>query len=248
MSKFLKAFNRSRVPLYIQVAAVMRQRIDTKQWLPGEKISTLVELEKEFDVARVTVRQAIQLLHDEGLVYCQQGRGTFVVETMATRHWFKLATSWEELVASIKDNVPRRIKVVNPPPFPSLRENEGKLAPKYEFLRSVQFKGDEPYGIVSLHLAENIYKRGPETFTRQTVLPVLASLKNLKMRHAHQTIVIGSADPTTADLLQMALGAPTAECRCIVIDSQGVAIYVADIIYRSEVIQLHIDLLPKSRG
>ena len=46
----------------------------------------------------------------------------------------------------------------------------------------------------------------------------------------------------SADLLKTALGAPTAECRCVVIDGTGVAIYVADIIYR-EVIKLHIDLL-----
>ena len=35
----------------------------------------------------------------------------------------------------------------------------------------------------------------------------------------------------------IALGAPTAECRCVVIDGAGVAIYVADITYRSEVIR-----------
>ena len=78
MSKLLKAYDRSRVPLYIQVASVMRQRIEAKQWRPGQKISTLVELEQEFQVARVTVRQAIDILREEGLLHCQQGRGTFV--------------------------------------------------------------------------------------------------------------------------------------------------------------------------
>jgi len=36
MSKLLKAYDRSRIPLYIQVASVMRQRIDSQQWLPGQ--------------------------------------------------------------------------------------------------------------------------------------------------------------------------------------------------------------------
>jgi GntR family transcriptional regulator len=49
-------------------------------------------------------------------------------------------------------------------------------------------------------------------------------------------------------LLKIALGAPTAECRCVVIDGSGVAIYVADITYRSEVIRLHIDLLAHSNS
>ena len=80
MSKLLKAYDRSRVPLYIQVASVMRRRIEAKQWRPGEKISTLVELEQEFQVARVTVRQAIDILREEGLLHSQQGRGTFVAD------------------------------------------------------------------------------------------------------------------------------------------------------------------------
>jgi len=248
MSEFSKAYDRSRIPLYIQVASVMRRRIETKQWRLGQKISTLVELEREFQVARVTVRQAIDILREEGLLRSQQGRGTFVAENPAVRHWFKLATSWDVLIESIKDNVPKRIKVDNPPPFPVLREGEGELAPKYVFLRSVQYKDGEPYGIVNLHLADEIYRRDPEAFRQHPALPVLASLKDVDIRHAHQTIVVDSADPTTANSLRIGLGAPTAECRCVVIDGKGVAIYVADITYRSEAIQLHIDLLANSRA
>src|SRR4051794_28183739 len=150
MSKLLKAYDRSRVPLYIQVASVMRQRISARQWRPGQKISTLAELEQEFQVARVTVRQAIDILREEGLLRCQQGRGTFVAEKPPSRHWFKLATDWNVLIATIKDNVPRQLKVDNAPAMPVLQEGEGVLAPDYVFLRSVQFKEGEPYGIVNL--------------------------------------------------------------------------------------------------
>jgi GntR family transcriptional regulator len=112
----------------------------------------------------------------------------------------------------------------------------------------VQYKDGEPYAIVNLHLASDIHQRDPNAFLQHTALSVLAGWRDIDIRHAHQTVVIGSADPTTADLLHTALGAPTAECRCVVIDGKGVAIYVADITYRSEVIQLHIDLLANSRA
>jgi len=59
MSDLSKVYDRSPVPLYIQVASVMRRRIETGQWTACQKISTLVELEQEFEVARVTIRQAI---------------------------------------------------------------------------------------------------------------------------------------------------------------------------------------------
>ena len=230
MLEISKVYDRSRVPLYIQVASVMRRRIETKQWLPGQKISTLVELEREFAVARVTIRQAIDILSEEGLLRSQQGRGTFVAEKPVSRHWFKLATTWDALVAPIRSNVLKRIKVDNPPTKPVLQEDEGELAPKYIFMRSVQFKDGQPYGIVNLHLADEIFRRAPEEF------------------RLHQTVIIGSADPNTAELLQVELGAPIAECRCVVLDRKGVAIYVADIIYRSDAIKLHIDLFANSRA
>lgn len=248
MSKLLKAYDRSRVPLYIQVAAVMRQRIVSQQWLPGQKISTLVELEREFQVARVTVRQAVDILCEEGLLHCQQGRGTFVSEKPPDRHWLKLATEWDVMIDQIKHNVPRRIRVDNPPAFPDLAEGEGVPADAYRFLRSVQFKENAPYGIVNVHLARAVFDRDPEAFIEHPALSVLASLPGLDIRHAHQTVVIGAADPPTADYLKIALGAPTAQCRCVVIDAAGVAIYVADITYRSDVIKLHIDLLANSRA
>ena len=221
MSQLSRVYDRSRVPLYIQVASVMRRRIETKQWHPGEKIPTLVELEREFQVARVTVRQAVDILREEGLLRSQQGRGTFATEKSADRHWFKLATTWDVLIESIKDNVLKRTKVDNAPQFPTLQDGEGELADSYMYLRSVQYKDAKPYGIVNLHLANTIYKRAPDMFRQHPALPVIAGWKDIDIQH----------------------GAPTAECRCVLINRDNVAIYIADIIYRSDAIQLHIDLL-----
>jgi len=248
MSDLSKVYDRSPVPLYIQVASVMRRRIETSQWNPGQKISTLVELEQEFEVARVTIRQAIDVLRQEGLLHSQQGRGTFVAEKPVPRHWFKLATSWDVLIGAIKDNVPKRIKAVNPAAFPTLEEGEGKMASKYVFMRSVQYKESEPYGLVNVHLADEVFRRAPDEFRMHPALSVLPTLKGLQVDQAYQTVVIGSADPTAAEHLQIALGSPVAECHCVVVDSRGVAIYVADFTYRSDAIKMHIDLLAGTRA
>ena len=80
MNQLAKTYERSRVPLYLQVATALSRRIEVGEWKPGQQISTLAELEAEYQVARVTVRQAVEVLQDEGLVRCLQGKGTFVVE------------------------------------------------------------------------------------------------------------------------------------------------------------------------
>ena len=248
MSKLKATYARSRIPLYIQVASALRQRIENGQWQPGQKISTLEGLEREFEVARVTVRQAVELLQNEGLVHRQQGRGTFVADKLQDKHWLRLETTWESLIAPIKDNVLKLIKVDNPPALPTLMKDEGKLAPEYVFLRSVQLKDGAPYAVVNLHLARDVYDRDPDAFVTHTALPVLATLSGTDIEQAHQTLVIGSADPGTASLLQVSLGTPTAECHCVVTDREGAAIYVAEIIYRNDCVKLYINLLDGSRS
>lgn len=235
--------------MYSQVASALQRRIESGEWQPGHQISTLQELEEEFQVARVTVRQAVELLEREGLVVRKQGRGTFVTNGVADKRWLKLETTWESLTDSIRHNVPRFIKVENPPPFPKLRADEGEdsfaLAPEYVYLRSLQLKDGKPYGLVNLHLARDVFERRKSAFLKQTALPVLAAMEDVSIAHAHQTIVIGTADRDAAELLEVPLSAPTAECRCIVADENGVAIYVAEIVYRSDCIKLFIDLLDR---
>jgi len=63
-----RIFGDSPIPRYVQLAEVLRARIGRGHWRAGEKLPSLDELGREFDVARVTVRQAIDVLAREGLV------------------------------------------------------------------------------------------------------------------------------------------------------------------------------------
>ena len=243
----VKTYQRSRVPLYLQVAAILRKRIEDGHWALGEKISTLKELETEFEVARVTVRQAIELLQEEGLVDRQQGKGTFITRDIKSKRWLRLETDWDALVRTIEDNVPRILPVEAPVPRPRLDAGDGVAAKTYQYLRSVQSRGDEPYAFVGVHLAEHVYAMAPNAFRTRTAFSVLSDLEGIAIARAHQTLVIGSADTEAAHFLQIALNAPTAEVHCVVVDDQGVAIYVGEIIYRGDFIKLDIDLLAKGK-
>ena len=244
-SKLQRAYDRSRIALYIQVASVMRQRIEGRVWQPGQKIPTLEQLEKEFQVARVTVRQAIEILRQEGRLECYQGRGTFVTNKTQERYWLELATDWTSLVESLKDNVAKMIVPVAIAAPPDLLPSDGKPAAEYVLLRSVQYHEQKPYGIISAYLARDLYKRNPREFDRHPVLAGLSKLPGFKIGSAKQSVVVSSADPEAADLLHVSLGAPTAECRCVVTDSKGTVVYVANIVYRSDCVRLDIDLLAR---
>ena len=242
-SKMQQAYDRSRTPLYVQVASVIRQRIEGRDWLPGQKIPTLEQLEKEFQVARVTVRQAIEIMREEERLECYQGRGTFVSTKTQEKYWLELATDWSSLVNSLKDNVAKMLAPVADTPAPSIADFEGREADGYVLLRSVQYHAKAPYGVISAYLSRSIYRKNPASFNRHPVLPVLAKVPGLKIKRAVQSVTLGTANPEAADLLNVPIGAPTAECRCVVTDERGVVVYVAKIVYRSDCIRLDIDLL-----
>lgn len=65
-------------PLYLQLAAILRSRIESGVIAAGTRVPSETALEAEFDLARGTVRAAIDVLKREGLVESVQGRGTFV--------------------------------------------------------------------------------------------------------------------------------------------------------------------------
>ena len=65
-------------PPYLQLAAILRGRIESGQYAPGAWMPGLAYLVQEFGIAKNTARRAIQILADEGLVVTRQGWGSFV--------------------------------------------------------------------------------------------------------------------------------------------------------------------------
>lgn len=243
MRQLAKTYERSRIPLYLQVASTLRRRIEIGYWKPGQKIATLEELEAEFQVARVTVRQAIDLLQKEGLVHRYQGKGTFVARGIKDKRWLKLEVEWSSLIDTIKDNVPRFLAVKDPPLYPRLEPGDGQPARQYQYLRSVQSKNNEPYAVAGVHVAQELYDRASDAFRSKTALYVLSEVDGVRVARAHQTLVIGTADTETAQYLKIPLNSPTAEAHCVVVDGNGVAVYVGEIVYRGDCVKLDIDLL-----
>ena len=68
----------SSKPLYLQVEADIKNRILSKQYMPGDKLPTENELSDQYNVSKITIRKAIQNLSDEGYVNKVQGKGTFI--------------------------------------------------------------------------------------------------------------------------------------------------------------------------
>lgn len=71
-------FSPQKQTLFLQVSNALSQLISEEKWTPGEMLPSETELAKEFSVSQGTMRRALNLLVEKGILIRRQGRGTFV--------------------------------------------------------------------------------------------------------------------------------------------------------------------------
>lgn len=71
------------LPLYLQIADELRRNIEESVFNVGDQLPTELELSKRFGVHRHTLRRAVEVLRQEGIVDVERGRGTFVMAPIA---------------------------------------------------------------------------------------------------------------------------------------------------------------------
>ncbi len=68
----------SNVPPYLQVAAILRERIDRGELAPRTRLPSIAALVQEYGIARTTAAKALRVLVSEGRAEVVRGWGTYV--------------------------------------------------------------------------------------------------------------------------------------------------------------------------
>ncbi|MFQ5793861.1 MAG: GntR family transcriptional regulator [Candidatus Bipolaricaulia bacterium] len=73
------------VPMYVQIADSLRDRIESGELAPGDRLPSERELSEMLGVNRMTLRRALGMLETQGLLVRRQGDGTYVAEPKIER-------------------------------------------------------------------------------------------------------------------------------------------------------------------
>lgn len=238
-----KYFEHSASPLYAQVADAMRQRIVKGIWPIDAQIPTLPALAQDFGVGLITVRQAVQLLKSEALLAPRQGQGTFVSSKPETHPRMQVETSLRGLAELYRKQAPRLIPIDEGYSVPAIEPEDGIAAPKYRFLRRVHASERQFTSVISAYIDERIFSLAPKRFRKETVIPVLMDLKEVKIGSARQILTISTAGEDAANALNIAVSAPVAEVRRVICAPDGTVIYLGELTYRGDYIRVDMDLL-----
>lgn len=234
-------FSRSSMARYLQLATLFRRRIEQGIWRLGEQIPTVDDLALECEVARATVRQALDILEEEKLIKRYRAKGTFVTQQPQAQLWLEVPTNWSGLLLS-PEGVTLELLEFGATGVPlNVQHKIGTISANYLSWRRRHLRDGKPYYVGTAYIDEEISKSIPqETLKSQTTLKILKDLPGLHLKEVHQTITIGTADLQTADLLEIPLNAPVAYCYRTAIDADGRIVFVGDGIYRGDVIRLDI--------
>lgn len=236
-------FSRSAAARYVQLASLFRRRVESGEWQVGQQIPTVDELAAECQVARATVRQALDLLEEEKLIERFRAKGTFVTGKPQEQYWCEVASDWSgQLIApeGVTIEILTRGERRAPPPLDPMI---GNLAPFYQHWRRRHWRNGKPYYLGDVYIDERVCERiAPESFETKTSMRILRELPGLEIAAAHQTLTLGSADPALADLLQLPLNAPVAHVARSAVDADGCLVFVGQGIYRGDVVRLDIKL------
>jgi GntR family transcriptional regulator len=230
------------VPLNVQLAELFRQRIVKGVWKEGEKLPSLDKLVEEFEVARVTVRQAVDRLARDGLVSPERGRGTFVTGAPSSDRWLRVETSLRNLADVYRDTHPTVLNIDESTRSPRLVEGDGVAAPRYVYMRRVHAHEGRPYCVIDIYLDAEIFARHPVRFRRETVIPLLTAMPSVKIRTARQVLTISTADLEVAHHLGISVNAPVAEVRRVFTGPKRRVIYLGEVTYRGDFVHVEFDL------
>lgn len=194
-------------PVYIQIHNQLRENIENGHWKVGQKIPAERELAAEFGVSRMTLRQAIQTLVDEGVLERRVGSGTFVASRKVQDKMAGVTSFTELMIAAGKKPSSKTISYHLTTPSQSEIERL-KLEPDERVLRMERIRyGNEipicyEVATVPAKLVENFSK----TEITSSFYRTLEKKANLYPGHAVQWFSAISATEKIAEYLRIRRG------------------------------------------
>lgn len=236
----------NRTPLYLQIARLMRQNIETGRWSYGFQIPSLGELERLYGVSRITIRSALSYLEESDIVQRIRGRGTFVTKDLSKERWYKLPTTLDALVDTVSGLDVRLLHVGQSTERPEPVFAYGRVAATYQRLQRVHYYQEKPYCLIDIYLEKNVYALDPDGFCSNPVIPILVRHEQVMIKGAKQLLRVTVGDQVTASHLAIHVGDPIVDVARTVIDDKETIIYYAQIRYPSKTIQVSMDLIHPS--
>ena len=226
-----------REPRYQQIADELRVRIRAGDPAPGRLLPSEADLSREHDASRVTVRRALEVLRDEGLVDSRQGFGWFVAADPVRQSLGRLGTIESQLVAEGVRSERRILDfrfVAAPERVRTLLASDTVLR-----VRRLNLADDEPFALVTVWCPE---RYGAELSRADVERSPFYELLGVELGSAVQTIGAAAASARDAELLAVPVGSPVLRCERVTSSVDGEVVLVSEHTFPAHLTEFVVDL------
>lgn len=220
---------------YQEIADELRERARSAS--AGTVLPSEAELSLEFSASRVTIRRALEIVRDDGLIAARQGFGWFVATEPVRQRLERLGTIDEQLTSSGKAAGRHVIEFgfVAPPPHVHAVLNTDRVLR----VKRVSLADGAPFAVVTVWCpAVLAQKLSMEDVERKPFYELL----DVELRGATQTIGAESAELPEAELLAVPIGAPLLKCCRITTDLDGSPVLVSEHVFPAHRTEFVVDL------
>lgn len=224
------------IPLYYQIETILRRRIVSGELAPGDILPGEQSLAQQYQVSRITVRQALAALERDGLITRKRAKGTFVSEKASPLESPKLTGSFEDLI-SMGIKTETKILDFGMVQVPVEITGQLQLTDGEEVLRveKVRLADNRPFSYVLNYLPPQIGRRiHAEVLAGKPTLKVITDDLKIRLGEAVQKIEATIADSYVASLLNIRVGDPLLKIERVVYDRGGNAVEYVSALYRAD--------------
>lgn len=227
----------NKIPLYQQLYEILRARITRGELGPGDMLPTEMELMAQYGAGRVTVRQALDLLVQDGLIYRERARGTFVAQPRVEQNLVRIVNFTTDMQ---QRGLKPRTQILGSALLPANAELADKLqleiGAELAHLTRLRLADREPMSVEESFLAHrycpNILKK--HNYATYPLREALERDYHLRLVRAQQIIRAVAANADLARVLHVPQRAPLLHIERVSFTPDNVPLEFLRIWYRAD--------------
>ena len=237
---------RGGVPLYARLSQILRSRITSGEYKPKDMLPTEDEISRAYGVSRITVREALRILADQGIIIRQSGRGTFV----ATPQTLRAACSIDDLISGRQETrrewLTRRVLTASQGVSDALGLKQGDRVIE---ITCVGYAKARPFAFHTVTLPFRVGRRvSVRRLGDNTVCQYLTRVCGYRLSHVDQWTTASLADENMVNLVGISVGDPILIIQRIFVDVEGQALEFAVNKYRADGFPHHMRMKWETGG
>ena len=234
-----------KLPIYHQIYLSIRDWILSGRIPIGAQLPTEASLCATFQVSRITIRKAVDLLQEEKLVSREQGRGTFVTEAVST-------APYTEEMGRLLGRLSRMVERTETTDLrigETLASQEARLdlglsaGAKVLEIFFIRVSKGSRIGATLAHVPSDLGLTFSSGEVAAKSLPSLVEAKGIALSSADQLIGATLADPQYAAQLKVAVGSPLVQIRLVANDLNYRPVIRLVANYRADFYRHHVHLV-----